>query len=111
MLAEDFVDRSLLAGQEADREGYKHSVINERAAYSDIHWTIEDMIAEGDKVASRVTIQFSHSGKEVRSAGMVFHRLSGGKITEEWTLSVRLDEAGRLEAPSEPAQSEETSPT
>jgi ketosteroid isomerase-like protein len=53
LMAPDFVDRSLLPGQESDREGYKRSVVEMSGPFSHHRVTIEDQIAEGDKVLTR----------------------------------------------------------
>ena len=54
MMAPDFVDRSLFHGEEgSDREAYIRGVAEDRAAFSDIRFTIEDQIAVGDKVVTR----------------------------------------------------------
>jgi ketosteroid isomerase-like protein len=50
LLAPDFVDHSLLEGQEPGREGYKRQLAEQHAALSDVRCTIEDQIAKGDKV-------------------------------------------------------------
>ena len=52
VLAPDFVDRSLLPGQEPDREGYKRSIAEMNAPFSNIRITIDEQVAEGDKVAT-----------------------------------------------------------
>ena len=55
LLAPDFVDRSLLPGQEPSREGYKQQVAEQIAALSDVRCIIEDQLAQGDKVVTRIT--------------------------------------------------------
>src|SRR5215213_56029 len=56
LLSSDFVDHSLMAGQEGDREGHKRGAAEIRAPFSRIRVTIEDQIAEGDKVLTRGTL-------------------------------------------------------
>ena len=51
--------------------------------------TIEDMIAEGDKVAVRLT--FYGEGKPFGNA-MALYRLKGGKIVDDWYCMTRLEE-------------------
>ena len=46
MIASDFVDRSLMSGQEPDREGFKRSVAEMDAPFTNQRVTIEDQIAE-----------------------------------------------------------------
>jgi serine phosphatase RsbU (regulator of sigma subunit)/ketosteroid isomerase-like protein len=95
LLAPDFVDHSLLEGQESGREGYKQQVAEQHAALSDIRPTIEDQVAKGDKVVTRITWHSIHDrgeyfglmprDKEVVVTAMSMHRIEGGKIAEEWS--------------------------
>jgi predicted ester cyclase len=95
ILAADFVDRSLLPSEDPDREGYKRSVAEDHTAFSDLRYIIEDQVATGDKVVSRVTIRRVHdrgdfvgiapTGEEYEATGIVIHRIVGGKIAEEWS--------------------------
>lgn len=94
MMAPDFVDHSLLPSEEPDREGYKRSVAEDHAAFSDLRYIIEDQVAKGDKVVTRVTARrihdreflgFAPSGGEFESTGIVIHRIVGGRIAEEWS--------------------------
>src|SRR5215204_603828 len=97
MMAPDFVDHSLLSGQAPDREGYLRGVAEDQAAFSDIRIVIEDQAADGDKVISRFTIRGTHDRKDFMGAvpigrkwettGIAIHRISGGKIVEEWSES------------------------
>jgi predicted ester cyclase len=94
LLAPDFVDRSLIPGQEPSREGYKQQVAEQHAALSDVRCIIEDQLAKGEKVVTRITWRSIHDrgeyfglmprGKEVEVTSMAMHRIEGGKITEEW---------------------------
>src|SRR5215217_2831777 len=94
LLAPDFVDRSLIPGQEPSREGYKQQVAEQHAALSDVRCIIEDQLAKGDKIVTRITWRSIHDrgeyfglmprGKEVEVTSMAMHRIVGGKITEEW---------------------------
>jgi steroid delta-isomerase-like uncharacterized protein len=65
------------------------------SALPDIHVTIDDLVAEGDRVAARFFTRGTHSGaflgmpttgKPVGVAGYGIFRLADGKITEEWLL-------------------------
>ena len=95
ILAEDFVDRSLLPSEDPDREGYKRSVAEDHAAFSELRYIIEDQVATDDKVVSRLTIRRVHdrgefvgiapTGEEYEATGIVIHRIMGGKIAEEWS--------------------------
>jgi predicted ester cyclase len=95
ILAENFVDRSLLPSEDPDREGYKRSVAEDHAAFSELRYIVEDQVATGDKVVSRLTIRRVHdrgdfvgiapTGEEYEATGIVIHRIAGGRIAEEWS--------------------------
>ena len=53
LVAVDFVELDPLPGQQQGREGLKQVISAFRAAFPDIHWVIEEMIGEGEKVFSR----------------------------------------------------------
>ena len=65
------------------------------AAFPDIRATIDDQIAEGDKVVSRVTFHATHRGalagvapahQPVHFTEIFIHRLEEGKIAERWSV-------------------------
>ena len=95
IMTPDFVDRSLLPSEEPDREGYKRSVAEDHAAFSNLRYIIEDQVARDDKVVSRITIRRVHdrgefvgiapTGEEYEATGIVIHRIVAGKIAEEWS--------------------------
>jgi serine phosphatase RsbU (regulator of sigma subunit)/ketosteroid isomerase-like protein len=97
MMAPDFADRSLRPDQEeSDREAYIRGIAEDRAAFSDIRFTIEDQIAEGDKVVTRYTgrsiqrgefLGVAPTGEQGLSTGIDIHRVAGDKIAEEWSES------------------------
>jgi predicted ester cyclase len=64
-----------------------------RGAIADMHGTIEDLVAEGDKVACRWSGRFTHrsnvmgvdaTGKASTVTGIAIYRIVNGKIQEEW---------------------------
>jgi serine phosphatase RsbU (regulator of sigma subunit) len=85
----------LLEGQDPGREGYKQQLAEQHAALSDVRCIIEDQLAKGDKVVTRITWRSIHDRgeyrglaprhKEVVVTGMIMHRIEGGKIVEEWS--------------------------
>ena len=93
----DFVERSMLPDQELSREEYKRSMVDIASAFSFADLTIEDQIAEGDKVVTRWTGRCTHNrgrfmgmpptGMEGLYTGVEIHRISEGKIAEEWSES------------------------
>ena len=69
------------------------------AAFPDVTATIDDIIAEGDRVVVRMTMSGTHKGeyRGIPSTGktavvteMSIYRISEGKIAEGWDLSDRL---------------------
>ena len=103
LLAPDFIDRALVAGQGPTRENFKRSSEEFLGAFSYTSYTIEEQIAEGDKVVTkfrasgvrrgelaRLPPRGAPSGEEETLEGIRIHRISEGKITEEWSaLDVR----------------------
>jgi predicted ester cyclase len=94
LLAPDFVDRSLLPGQEPSREGYKRSIAEFRAAFSFADLTIEAQIAEEDMVVTKFSARCIHrgeflgvppSGERADYASIRIHRIVGGQVTDEWS--------------------------
>lgn len=70
-----------------------------RAAFPDLRYTIEDVVAEGDRVAARWTWSGTHEGTfrafapthaRVKSKGTVIHRMTDGKVAETWVETDRL---------------------
>jgi predicted ester cyclase len=63
------------------------------SAFPDFRLTIEDQIAEGDRVVTRVTFNGTHlgeyrgiapTGRRVAYAGIAVDRIAGGKVVEGW---------------------------
>ena len=80
-------------GLAAGMEGYKEFFPMLYAAFPDWHATVEDVIAEGDKVVQRITGGGTHKGdwmgiaatnKQVTIKSILIHRIAGDKIVEEW---------------------------
>jgi len=59
----EFVNHSAPPGVPADCEGIKIVTAMFRGAFPDSYFTVEDMIAEGDKVATRKTFHGTHEGE------------------------------------------------
>ncbi len=83
-------------------EGTKQFVAALRTAFPDIHFTVEDQIAEGDMVVTRWTARGTHTGefqglpptgKQVRLAGTDIDRIADGKAVECWA---NVDELGLM---------------
>jgi predicted ester cyclase len=97
MLAPDFVNHNkMLPDQEPDREGYKRAISAYQAALSERRLIIEDQVAGGDKVVTRLIVRATHdreelmgvapTGRKLSMRGIVIHRISDGEIAEEWGM-------------------------
>jgi len=85
-LAPDFLDHDGGSGKQVDREGDKAMMRGMHARYPDLHVTIEDMIAEADKVVCRNVWRATNpeTGKKFSFKGIVIWRFAHGKIVERW---------------------------
>jgi serine phosphatase RsbU (regulator of sigma subunit)/predicted ester cyclase len=99
LLSPDFVDRSLVPGQGPTREDFKRSIAEILDAFSIISFTIEEQIAEGDTVVTKYTERsvirgewfgMPPTGTEENFQGIYIHRVSDGKIIEEWSQANTL---------------------
>jgi steroid delta-isomerase-like uncharacterized protein len=93
LLAEDFVDHSAMPETPSGIEGYQGFVMMVRTAFPDFHFTLEDTIAEGDRVVIRGSMSGSNTGpfmdmpatgKPAKWTGTHTYRLADGKIVEHW---------------------------
>lgn len=95
----NFVNHNPDYGVTPDREGLKQYVNIMLTAFPDATVTIDDEIAEGDKVVARTTITGTHkgeimgippTGKQVSIPSILIIRYAEGKAMERWALSDRL---------------------
>ncbi len=97
--APDHVDHTLPPGLPVGPEGTKQAISTMLEGFPDLHITIEDMIAEGDKVVIRFTIHGTQqgtlggippTGKQVDVSTIEITCIAGDKIAEDWGLDDRL---------------------
>lgn len=88
---EDMVEQVPFPGQGPGLEGLKDLLRGLRAAFPDMHWSVGEQIAEGDKVVTRFQWTGTHrgvflgvpaTGRSVRVWGIVIDRFEGGKIKD-----------------------------
>jgi steroid delta-isomerase-like uncharacterized protein len=98
-LTPDFVDQSALLGLPPTREGVKQLFTMLRTALPDLHATIHEQVAEGNKVVTRKTLSGTHhgelmgipaTGKQVAIEVIDILQIAGGKITDHWTVVDQL---------------------
>ncbi len=104
LLASDFVEREQLPpGVPDGREGVKALTSMLRSAFPDFKATIEDMVAEGDKVVVRMTWSGTHKGEfmgipasgKLVSIGVIdIIRVNKGKLVEHWG---QMDSMGMMQ--------------
>jgi steroid delta-isomerase-like uncharacterized protein len=84
---------------ERGASAFANTVTSLRQGFPDIRFTIEDLIAEGDRVTVRWKWQGTHTGvfngipasqKQVTNDGIVIYQLAGGKIVRAWLQTDRL---------------------
>jgi predicted ester cyclase len=93
LLAPNFVSRDALAGEEIGWEDLKREIAEQAASSSDLHFSLEEQIAEGDKVVSRVIGSGSvdqrefegvaPTGVRITIENISINRVVEGKIVEE----------------------------
>jgi steroid delta-isomerase-like uncharacterized protein len=100
--APGYVNHSAPPGVPPDREGLKQLTALFRAAFPDGRMTIEEMVAEGERVATRKTFRGTHRGElmgipptgKVVEIGLIdIVRLVDGKVVESWSAA---DDLGLL---------------
>jgi steroid delta-isomerase-like uncharacterized protein len=100
LVAIDYIDHNPpLPDMALGREGVKQANALLRAAFPDVRHTIEDQIAEGDKVVTRVTAKATFqgailgippNGKVITIEGISIHRIAGGQFVEHWATADNL---------------------
>jgi steroid delta-isomerase-like uncharacterized protein len=95
----EFVNHSAPQGLPADREGIKILTAMFKGAFPDSYFSVEDMIAEGDKVVTRKTFHGTHegefmgippSGRPVNVSLIDVVRISDGRVVEHWSVGDNL---------------------
>jgi predicted ester cyclase len=101
----DFINHEAGPDTPPGPQGLKVTVGWIRDSFSDLHYEIEDSVAEGDKVAVRVTasgrhtgkfIGFEPTGKSYKVKQMHMYRFKDGKIIEHWSVRDDLDQGMQL---------------
>ena len=114
LMAVDFVEHEELPpGMPTGREGAKVLFAGMRSAFPDFKATIEDVIAEGDKVFMRMTWSGTQAGEfmGIPSSGKQFTvgvfdvmRIEGGKLVEHWGMTDNMgmmQQLGAMPGPDE----------
>jgi steroid delta-isomerase-like uncharacterized protein len=113
----DYVSHEPTSEEVRGIEGARQFAATFRKAFPDLENTIEDMVAEGDKVVMRFRGSGTHegetteafgppTGKRMEITGITIKRLSDGKIVEAWTNFDALGMMQQLGVIAPPQQAE-----
>jgi len=100
----DMIEEMPFPGQGPGLEGLKETLTRIRSAFPDSQWTVDEQIAEGDKVVTRFTARGTHrgplagvapSGRFVTVPCMSIDRIVAGQIVESFEL---FDQLGMFQA-------------
>jgi steroid delta-isomerase-like uncharacterized protein len=121
LLAPDYVNHNpATPDMPTGPEGVKGVVSMFRSGIPDLTVVIEDMIAEGDKVATRYTLEGTHegelfgvppTGKRLSIKSMTVERVSEGRIRDHWRVTDSLEMMQQLGVIPEPGQQEGVEPS
>ncbi|MEX1258952.1 MAG: ester cyclase [Gemmatimonadota bacterium] len=96
VIADDVIEHDEFPGLEPSKAGVLQFFRNLQAAFSGVTMTVEDLIAEGDKVFARVTLSGTHQGEFLgipatgRSISVPmadFFRIRDGQMVEHWGVA------------------------
>ena len=102
-IAPNQVDHAAPPGMPGGLEGAKQTLTMYLTAFPDLHFTVEDIIAEGDKVVTRLTARGTQqgefmgippTGKRATVTAIDISRMVGGKSVEHW---LEMDTLGLLQ--------------
>jgi len=97
------VDHAAPPGTPGGLAGAKQTIGMYLTAFPDLHFTVEDMIAEGDKLVARLTVRGTQqgafmgippTGKHVTVSAIDISRMAGGKSVEHW---IEMDTLGMMQ--------------
>jgi steroid delta-isomerase-like uncharacterized protein len=115
-----FVNHSAPPRVPSNCEGVKQVTAMFRQAFPGSYFTVEDMVAEGDKVATRKTFHGTHrseflgippTGQPISIGLIDIVRVADGKVMEHWSIADNLGMMRQLGVTPELGEAEEASPT
>ncbi len=94
LIAAEYIDHNPIGlGGKSGIEGFKQTVRALRFAFPDLHFTVEQMIVNGDQVVTRTTMRGTHknsfmgvdpTNKQVTVSGFDIFRIADGVVAERW---------------------------
>jgi steroid delta-isomerase-like uncharacterized protein len=103
LLSPDHFAHNAFGGGPNGPQGLKCLIAMFRSAFPDLHFSLEDEIREGNKIAAHWTMRGTHkglylgnppTGRAVEAQGIIFARTVNGRIVEDWTV---MDQMGILQ--------------
>lgn len=100
VLAPDLVAHLPGAPGPQDRDAVLQGISLFNAAFGDRNFTIDELIAEGDRVATRTTMRAKHTGdyqgqpatgRQIEMSALAIERIEDGKIVERWLSYDRME--------------------
>jgi len=117
ILSPDFVGHFIPEGLPAGPEGFVMYVGAYRAAFPNLNMQIEDIVAEGDRVAVRISCRGTHTGplldipptgKDMLLGAMIFMRFDeNGRYAEGWGEHDKLSLLEQLGVTATPQEAED----
>jgi steroid delta-isomerase-like uncharacterized protein len=114
LVAEDYKNHNpIVPDAPPGPEGFKQNVTALLTAFPDIKWTLEDVIAEEDKVVFRAIGHGTHegelmgvepTGREVTLSGIVIFRIDDGQVVERWAQFDTIGMLSQLGVPTDPSE-------
>ena len=107
LVADDFIEHEAFPGLSPDREGVKQFFATMWQAFPDLHFVVEEMLAEDDKVMCRFRIQGTHrgafmgeapTGNRIDVPAIDVFRLAEGQIKEHWGVTDSMNMMQQLGA-------------
>jgi predicted ester cyclase len=117
LVAAEFINHEAPLGRDRGPESMRGLANMLRTAFPDLHFEIEELVAEGDTVAGRLTMSGTHegplmgtlpAGRSVRQDHMHFVRFRDGKVIEHWGVRDDLgmmQQLGVIPEPGQPGES------
>lgn len=102
VFAARFLDHTPMPGTQGTKEGLRQLTLGVQSAFPEGHNTLDDVLADGDKVAWRWTYRGVHkgplmgvpaTGKTITITGITIDRIAGGQIIERWS---QIDSLGMM---------------
>ena len=110
LCTQDYIHHGVQGSLHRGPEGMKQLVIWIRTALPDLHYTIDDLVAEGDKVSARLSFRGTHlgelfgvepTGRPVMLFGTSTSRIVAGRLAETWAHLDVLEALQQLGAATE----------